>query len=111
MANTYTLSKKELRDLARVIAGTLLTQAEVCMLEETEIIEEDKHYVIDQIHKFGEAIHKKVVDKDYLELPLSVDTLTESLLAKADVSENASLISFTENIVDSWIDHPRTDNL
>ncbi len=82
MANTYTLSKKELRDLARVIAGTLLTQAEVCMLEETEITEEDKHYVIDQVHKLGEATHKKVVDKDYLELPLSVDALTEYAVSK-----------------------------
>lgn len=82
MANTYPLSKKELRDLARVIAGTLLTQNEVCMFEDTELTDDDQQYVIDQIKKLGEAIYKKVIDTDYLGLTLHVDVFAEHAVSK-----------------------------
>lgn len=82
MANTYPLSKKELRDLARVISGTLLTQSEICMLDGTELTEEDQRYVLERVHKFGEAIHKKVIDTDYLRLALNVDVMAEHAINK-----------------------------
>lgn len=82
MANTYPLSKKELRDLARVIAGTFLTQSEICMLDGTELTEEDQSYVLDRVHKLGEAIHKKVIDTDYLGLTLNIDVLAEHAINK-----------------------------